>query len=48
MLHTKFRGNLFTGSGEEYFSRGYTIYWRGGHLSHVSSFMLIKFHFLEP
>ena len=34
MLHTKFRGNLSTGSGED-FCRVFTIYGRGGHLGHV-------------
>ena len=35
MLHTKFRGNLPTGSGEEDFLVVFTIYGRGGHLGHV-------------
>ena len=46
MLHTKFRGNRPTGSGEEDFGRVFTIYGRGGHLGHVTSIMLINFHFL--
>ena len=33
MLHTKFRGNWLTGSGEEDFLMVVTIYGRGGHLS---------------
>ena len=36
MLHTKFRGNRPTGSGEEDFWRIFTIYGRGGHLGHVT------------
>ena len=37
MLHTKFSGNRPAGSGEEGFRRVFTIYGRGGHLSHVIS-----------
>ena len=48
MLHTKFRGNRPAGSGEEDFLRVFTIYGRGGHLGHVTSIMLINFHFLVP
>ena len=36
MLHTKFRGNRSTGSGEEDFLMVCTIYGRGGHLGHVT------------
>ena len=36
MLHTKFRENRPTGSGEEDFSRVFTIYGRGSHLGHVT------------
>ena len=39
MLHTKFRENWPTGSGEEDFRRVFTIYGRGGHLGHVTSIM---------
>ena len=46
MLHTKFRGNRPASSGEEDFLRVFTIYGRGGHLGHVTSIMLINFHFL--
>ena len=46
MLHTKFRGNRPAGSGEEDFLKVFTIYWHGGHLGHVTSIMLINFHFL--
>ena len=48
MLHTKFRGNRTSGSGEEDFQRVFTIYGHGGHLSHVTSIMSSDFHFLEP
>ena len=46
MLHTKFRGNRPAGSGGEDFLRVSTIYGCGGHLGHVTSIMLINFHFL--
>ena len=36
MLHTKFRENWSTGSGEEDFLKVFTIYGHGGHLGHVS------------
>ena len=36
MLHTKFRENRPTGSGEEDFWRVFTIYGPGGHLGHVT------------
>ena len=36
MLHTKFRGNRPTGSGEEDFGVVFTIYGHGGHLGHVT------------
>ena len=60
MLHTKFRGNRFIGSGEEDFLRVFTIYGRGGHLGHVTQMprtnfgspfprkLLIKFGFDWP
>ena len=35
MLHTKFRGNRATGSGED-FEGFFTIYGHGGHLGHVT------------
>ena len=38
MLHTKFRGNQPAGSE----------YGHGGHLDHVTSIMLISFHFYVP
>ena len=46
MLNTKFRGNQPAGSGEEVFLRVFTIYGRGGDFGHVTSIMLINFHFL--
>ena len=48
MLHTKFQGNRSTGTGREDFWRGFTIYRCGSHLGHVSSIMLINFHFHIP
>ena len=48
MLHTKFRGNLSAGSGEEDFQRVSTIYGHGGHLGHATSIMSSDFHFLVP
>ena len=48
MLHTKFRENWPAGSGEEDFLRVFIIYGRGGHLGHVTSIILINFHFLVP
>ena len=48
MLHSKFRGNQPAGSVEEDFRRGFTIYGRGGHLGHVTSIILINFHFHVP
>ena len=43
MLHTKFRGNRPAGSGD--FLWVFTIYGHGGRLDHVTSIMLINFHF---
>ena len=48
MLHTKFRGNRTASSGEEDFSRVFTIYGYGGHLGHVTSITSSDFHFLVP
>ena len=47
MLHTKFCGNRPARSRED-FLRVFTIYGLGGHLGHVTSIMLINFHFLVP
>ena len=43
MLHTKFRGNQPTGSGEEDVLRVFTIYWHGSHLGNVTSIMSLIF-----
>ena len=43
MLHTKFRGNLSTGSGEEDFLKIFAIYSHGGHLDHVTWTIYINF-----
>ena len=40
MLHTKFRENRPSGSGEEDFLRDFTIYGRNCHLGHVTRIML--------
>ena len=48
MLHTKFRGNWSSGSGEEDFLRGFNIYGHSGHLGHVTSIMSLNFNFLVP
>ena len=48
MLHTKFRGNRPTGSGEEDFRRVFTIYGRGGHLGHVTKISRTKFQCHYP
>ena len=48
MLHTKFRGNRPTGSGEEDFLKVFTMCGHGGHLAHGTSIMSSNFHFLVP
>ena len=48
MLHAKFRGNRPAGSGEENFSRVFTIYGRGGHLGYVTRMSRTNFRFLYP
>ena len=48
MLHTKFRGHLPAGYGEEEFRRGFYHMGRGGHHGHVTSNMSSDFHFLVP
>ena len=48
MLHTKFHGNRPPGSREEDFSRVFTIYGHSDHLGHVTSIMLMNFHFRVP
>ena len=47
MLHTKFRGNRPAGSGED-FLMFFTINRHGGNLGHVTSIILINFHFHVP
>ena len=48
MLHTKFHRNRPTGSWKQDFSSIYTIYGHDCHLGHVTSIMLINFHFIVP
>ena len=48
MRHTKFHQNRSTGSAEEEFWRVFTIYGHGDHLGHVTSIMLMNFHFHVP
>ena len=48
MLHTKFQGHQFIGSGEEDFFKVFTIYVHGGHLGHVTLLICINFHFHVP
>ena len=48
MLHTKFRENRPTGSGEEDFRRVFTIYGCGGHLGHVNKVPLTNFRSPYP
>ena len=50
MLHTKFSANRPTGSGDSrrVFTIYIYIYGHGGHLGHVTSIMLINFHFHVP
>ena len=47
MLHKKFQGNQPNGSGEEDFRSVFTIYGHGSHLSHVTKYIRINFHFLS-
>ena len=48
MLHTKFHGNLPTGSGEDYFSRGFIKYGHCSHLGQVTKLLRIKFQCNYP
>ena len=48
MLHAKFCENWPAGSGEKIFERFFTKYGHGSHLGHVTSIMLISFHFHVP
>ena len=47
MLHTKFRENRPAGSGED-FLRVFTIYWRVGHLGHVTQMPQTNFRSPYP
>ena len=47
MLHTKFQGHQFIGSGEDFF-KVFTIYGHGGHLGHVTLLICINFHSHVP
>ena len=46
MLHTKSQGHCPSGSGEEDFSRVFTIYGRGRHLGHVTKMFCLNFNCL--
>ena len=48
MLHTKFRDNRPTGSGEEDFGRVFIIYGRSGHISHVTQMPRTKYRSPYP
>ena len=48
MPHTKFRENLPAISGEEDILRFLRIYGHDDNLGHVTSILLINFHFLVP
>ena len=48
MLHTKFRGNRLSGSGEGRFLRVFTIYGHGGHLGHVTLMLQTNFRYPYP
>ena len=48
MLHTKFRENRPTGSGEEDFGRFFTIYGRDGYLGHVTQMPRTNFRSPYP
>ena len=47
MLHTKFRVNRPTGSGEHFWTF-FIIYGRGGHLGHVTSIVSSYFYYHVP
>ena len=48
MLHIKDHGKRSTGSGEDDFLKGFNHYESSDHLGHVTSIILIDFHFLLP
>ena len=43
MLHAKFQDHRTSGSGEEDFSKVFTVYGHGGHLGHVTLTIYINF-----
>ena len=48
MQNTKFRLDRAAGHGEEDFQRVFTIYAQCHHLGHVTSIVLMNFHFIVP
>ena len=48
MLPTKFQGLQAIGSGEEDFSKVFTIYGHGGHVGHVTQLIYINIHSHAP
>ena len=48
MLNTKFGRNRSTGSWKEDCSNVLSIFGQGSHLGHVTSILLMDFHFLVP
>ena len=48
VLHTKFKGNWPSGSGDESFFKVLSIFEHGGHLGHVTWTIYIKFRSLFP
>ena len=46
MLHTKFQGHGYIGSGEEEFFKVFTIYGHGSHIGHVTQLICINFYSL--
>ena len=48
MLHTKFRGNRPLVPEKKIVEGFFTIYWRGGHLGHVSQMPRTNFRSLLP
>ena len=48
MLHTRFPGSRFAGSGGEDYKKIFTIYGHGGHLGHVTWTIYTNFRFPLP
>ena len=48
MLHAKFNDHRTSGSGEEDFLKGFTIYRHGGHFGHMTCTIYITFCSLLP